>query len=124
MRFDICAINIRVNIRVRGLHLVFFSSETQVPCANAISVVFKLVRWVQFFDQTVFALKGWLVPERSLIHGSVLCDSTTTVGEHENRILSQWVHLWEIFCHYLESPPGLPNKQIRILTFVWSWSCC
>jgi hypothetical protein len=24
MRFDICAINIRVNIRVRGLHLVFF----------------------------------------------------------------------------------------------------
>ena len=102
-----------------GCILFFFSSETQVPCANAISVVFKLVRWVQFFDQTVFALKRWLVPERGLIHGSVLCDSTTTVGEHENRILSQWVNLCEFFCHYLESP----HKQIRILTFVWSWSC-
>ena len=40
MCFDICAINIRVSIRVRGLHLVFSIAPPQAPNSGWIQEVF------------------------------------------------------------------------------------
>ena len=39
MCFDICTINIRVSIRVRGLHLVFWSRSACTMCGIVVLVV-------------------------------------------------------------------------------------
>ena len=100
--------------------LFFFLSRGE----NASGIVFKLVHWVQFFDQTFFCFEKngsrksgnscimCLVREGGVIHGKVICDLTTTEGEHEKRVSQNFVNFVGNFVVILNRhPTSQTNKS-------------